>query len=138
MTCEFWGAFTPKALDNSSVVTVTLSNTSQIATIVYQLDNVSGVGSPVGASVSPATIANNLSVTISGLTAGSRTFAIGVNTTDTETLTAGANTVIDQQNSGIEIISATNPTSSSSNTMSTTGYTGSPTIGYAAVEILQG
>ncbi|MFA5130078.1 MAG: hypothetical protein WC477_04135 [Patescibacteria group bacterium] len=134
---EYWGATSTGPL-TAQDITVTMNNPANIALKIISLANVK-TNSPVGVSVAPAQIADNLSVTFSGTTVGSmlfaESFAKPYDITGTVVADAGT-TVYANQNNTTEHIRSTTAVSGGTQTISTTGYTTSPTVNYAGVEIL--
>ena len=131
---EFWGAVSSGALAGVNV-TVTLSDPSNIALSILSLANVN-TSAPVGVTLPAAAMANNLSATFTGTTAGSMLFATAFSLPYSNVVTAGANTTVyANQNNVTQHLRSTTSVTGGTQNISSTGWS-STTAEYAGVEIL--
>ena len=135
-TSEFWGAASPGPLSATSI-TVTVNNAANIAITALALINVK-ISAPVGVTMGPGAIADNLSVAFSGTTADSMLFATAFSSPyASPALTAGPNTALyANQNTVTQFIGSAAAVAGGAQTISSTGYAAGSNMEYAAVEIL--
>ncbi|MCW1892237.1 MAG: hypothetical protein KIH65_003265 [Candidatus Uhrbacteria bacterium] len=134
-TSEFWGAYAPTAL-SSVTVTTTFNHSSNIGLSVLGLSGVNLVD-PVGLTVGQAETGQDLSVTFTGATSGSRLFAVSFTKPyEFGSLTAGAGTTVYSHILASQHIRSTNAVAAGNHTISSTGYVTATNNEYVGVEIL--
>ena len=133
-TVEYWGAFAPFAIA-SDQVTITFSGSAESSVSFIALGNVNPT--PIGSSVGPGTVANNLFVTFNATSPRSMLFAASISEPDdAEPVAPGLNTTVYEQSQASQCVRSTNPTLGGMLTMSTNGYTHGSTLYYEGIEIL--
>jgi Divergent InlB B-repeat domain len=131
---EFWGAVSAGPLA-SVTVTATLSDQSNFALSILSLHNVD-VANPVGLTAGPDAMANDLSVTFNGTTAGSMLFATAFSLPYKSNVTAGADTTVyANENGATQHIRSSSAVIGGTQTIFSTGWNDT-TAEYAGVEIL--